>query len=481
MSIQENLFIGRQDELKALKALQLKKTASLVVIKGRRRVGKSRLIEEFGKTHPFFELAGLAPFDTSNAQTQRDHFSKQLGQFGLPDIKATNWHDLFQLIANNETIKKGRCVLLLDEISWMADDDATFLPKLKHFWDVHFSRNPKLILVLCGSISSWIEKNILNSTAFFGRINLTLDLKALPLHDCNTLLNQINFTKSAREKLMILSVTGGIAWYLQNIDSHMSAEKNIHRLCFSKNGLLVNEYNAIFHDLFGRRGPIYKKITQALTNGPMEYAKLATAAKYNTSGQFSEYLDNLESAGFISRDHTWNIKQNKPSGKSRFRLSDNYLRFYLKYIDKNLTHIQKDQYKQIELGSLPAWNSIMGFQFENLILSNRDLIIQKLGISPADIVNDNPYYQTHTTKTKACQIDYLIQTRQNTLYACEFKFSNNDIGKGILKEMKTKIANLALPKGYACIPVLVHCSQVSDVVTDEQYFFEIIDFSEFLT
>lgn len=127
-------FIGRAEELSALKRFLRKKTASLIVVKGRRRIGKSRLIEEFAKDFTFYSFAGLAPTEETTAQSQRDEFARQLSeQTGLPEVKADDWSKLFLLLF--EKIKRGRIILLFDEISWMGSEDPDFLGKIKNAWD----------------------------------------------------------------------------------------------------------------------------------------------------------------------------------------------------------------------------------------------------------------------------------------------------------------------------------------------------------
>jgi AAA+ ATPase superfamily predicted ATPase len=177
-------FIGRKRELQLLEELFERNIASLAVVKGRRRIGKTRLIEEFAKKHKFIALSGLAPTEKITAQHQRDEFAKQMSRsLQVPYIPQNDWSDLFWFLADQT--KKGGVVILLDEISWMASKDPAFLGKLKTAWDKHFKKNPKLIMVLCGSVSSWIEKNILSSTGFVGRIDLVLSLEELSLTECN--------------------------------------------------------------------------------------------------------------------------------------------------------------------------------------------------------------------------------------------------------------------------------------------------------
>ncbi len=474
-------FVGRQKELNDFKQLLGKKTASLVVIKGRRRIGKSRLVEEFAKNKKFYTFSALAPTDKTTDQSQRNEFARQLAeQFDLPGIKSDDWGGLFSLLAMYT--QKGSVIILLDEISWMGSKDPDFLGKLKIAWDVYFKKNPRLILVLCGSVSSWIEKNIISSTGFLGRISHKITLDELTLSESNILLREIGFKGSALEKFMILAVTGGVPWYIELIKPGISASANIQKLCFESDGILAGEFKYIFHDLFPeRRREISRKIVESLVKNSSEYSDIITAVNYPSGGPLSEYLDELTISGFVNRDYSWAFKSGKLSKLSKYRLRDNYLRFYLRYIDPHVAKIQKGQFNERALSSLPGWDSIMGLQFENIVLNNRVLVYEQLGIKSEEIICDNPYFQRKTAKQEGCQIDYLIQTRYQALFVCEIKFYKKEIGLSVIDDVKEKISKLKLPRGFAGLPVLIHVNGVTEEVRKANYFFKIIDFSEFLT
>jgi AAA+ ATPase superfamily predicted ATPase len=357
------VFVGRKAELAALNSLLPKKASSLVVIKGRRRIGKSRLIEEFAKKGLFYCFSGLPPVKNITAQDQRDEFALQLSQqTNLPELsKIDDWTKLFSLLADKS--KTGQVIILLDEISWMAQDDPTFLGKLKNAWDMHFKKNPKLILVLCGSISAWIEKNILSSMGYFGRVSLEITLGELSLHECKALLKALGFQRSSLEKLIILSVTGGIPWYLEQIKPQHSALENIQSLCFKKDALLSKEYIHIFHDLFGKRSGIYQKITAVLSTGDLDYAALAKKLDYAKSSALSEYLNELILSGYISQYNSWSFKTAEILPKIvKYRLSDNFLRFYFRYMKSKTKSINEGNYVKVSPASLPGWNSMLGIQ-----------------------------------------------------------------------------------------------------------------------
>ncbi len=476
----EAAFIGREVELEELKQQTKKKIASLIVIKGRRRIGKSRLVEKFCTNYRHYVFAGIAPTDKTTKQSQLDEFASQLGlAFGMPGIKADDWNVLLLLLAKQCQV--GRVVIVLDEIQWIGSEEADFLGKLKNAWDLHFKKNPKLILIICGSASAWIDKNILSSTAFMGRISYTLSLDELPLSDCNAFWNGNGSQFSPYDKFKLLSVIGGVPRYLEEAQMQYSAEENIRNLCFKRGGLLANEFKQIFSDLFGKRSEKYKQIVKLLVQESLEYGEICGKLDVGKSGIMSEYLNDLVVSGFISRDHTWNPKTGISAPLLfKYRLKDNYLRFYLKYIEHKLPEIERNIYQLKSLSSLPGWASIMGLQFENLVLNNRPFIHRCLKLSADDIIVENPFFQHQKSRQSACQIDYMIQTRTNVLYVCEIKFSRDVLRKDIIDEMKNKLSRLYVPNGMSCCPVLIHVNGVNDSIIDSGYFTEIIDFSDAL-
>jgi hypothetical protein len=378
-------------------------------------------------------------------------------------------------------VSQGRYVILFDEISWIGSCDSDFIAKLKNAWDMEFKSNPQLIMVLCGSVSLWIEEHIIQSTAFVGRLSLNLRFKELCLEECHEFLNEIGFIKQPYERLKILAITGGIPRYLEEIKPHKTAERNIIDLCFKKSGILFNDFHHIVTDIFGSKNTIYLEVLRALALSSKNSLEISHAIKKPLGGNFSNILSQLLLAGFIERDYHWHIKTGQESKLSRYRLSDNYIRFYLKYIEPSQSKIEKDMVSLSAIESLAGFYSIMGLQFENLMLSNRLLLLEKMSLRPHDVLYDNPYYQKATSSQKGCQIDYLIQLKTQVLYACEFKFSKDKVGLKVIEEMRQKIDKLCLPKRCAIIPVLVCVNGVSEEVLEQDYFYHIIDISEILS
>ncbi|MBM3198373.1 MAG: ATPase [Chlamydiae bacterium] len=477
--MQNASFIGREAEMERLKGLLNKRSSSLIVVRGRRRIGKSRLLAEFGKEIKSLFFSGNPPVHGITAASQRELFADQLQRAGIPGIKSDNWGDLFWHLSKHT--QKGRILIVLDEISWMGGKDPFFLGQLKTAWDMYFSKNPQLIMALCGSISSWIEKNILSHTGFVGRITIDFVLEELPLRACNAFWKPKEKHISAYEKFKLLSITGGVPLYLEQIEPSIPAEQNIRNLCFAKGGLLVREFDEVFSDLFSRTTTIHKKIVICLANGPKELVQICKDLEKSQGGLYSQYLDELVKAGFVKRDFIWDLKSGRQRKISRYRLSDNYLRFYLKYIAPNRIKIEKETMPTTIVSHFPGWDGIMGLQFENLVIHNFRTLWKELNLSGEEVVMDGPFFQTSTSKQQGCQIDYMIQTRFHNLYICEIKFSKDPIGIKIIQEVEEKIQRLKAPKRFSIRPILIHVNGVEDAVIDQEYFDKIIDFGQLLT
>lgn len=224
----------------------------------------------------------------------------------------------------------------------MAASDETFLGKLKISWDKHFSQNPELILALCGSVSSWIDENILKNTDFVGRVSWEKNLKELPLEDAIRFWGKSN--TSAKDKLKILSVTGGVPKYLEEVNSVASAEQNIEALCFISTGYLFNDFSKIFSDIFDSRAKIYLEILNSLVDRKLQLKDIASETYLEQNGDLSHYINDMEEAGFLARDYNWDLS-GKTGKLSQIRIKDNYLRFYLKYIRGHEDKIKKENWK----------------------------------------------------------------------------------------------------------------------------------------
>lgn len=475
------VFVGRKDELSRLSLLSEQKRSTMVVIKGRRRIGKSRLASEYAKRKGarFLTFSGLAPTQEITVQQQINNFTHQLClQLGMPTVNFSDWNYVFNFLAHH--LNEQPTIILFDEISWLGDKDPTFIPKLKNWWDLDISLRGNVMLILCGSVSTWIEENIINSTALFGRISLFLTLEPFSLAESYEFLRLRGYKGSIYDVYKILAVTGGVPWYLEQISIDYMANENIQKLCFTPGGLLIEEYDRIVNDLFNKKNIIYQKILESLKDGAKNLHEIRRYVNYGNSGTISMYMEHLIISGFVRKYRQWNLKTGKPGKQSLYNLADPYLRFYLKYMQPILDDIKMGKFVEIDIAALPGFDIILALQIECLLLQSRSLILKALNISPVDCIYDNPYLQTANSRVKGCQIDYLIQTRNKNLYVCEFKFKFREIKTDVIHEMRDKLSRFSVPRNQAVVPVLFHISDVADSVYEQKYFYRIIDLASFM-
>jgi AAA+ ATPase superfamily predicted ATPase len=473
------MFLGRTKDLHELTNLP-KGSAHLIVVSGRRRIGKSSLLQEYGRkyagtTNGFIEISGLAPQKNHTNKDQLKNFAEQLSAYtGLPDFFLNNWTEAFSALA--KITEQGKYFILLDEISWMGSKDKTFTGKLKIAWDKHFKNNPEIIVALCGSVSSWIEKNILREKDFVGRISWEKNLGPLSLSECSQFWK--NKKVAPQEKLKILSVTGGVPKYLEEINITLGAEENIKNTCFTESGYLYNDFDKIFNDIFNRRADTYKNILKTILGSKLTPKEIAAKMGLKQNGDLTEYLHDLEMAGFVQREYSWNFS-GKTKKLSQIRIKDNYIRFYLKYIEPNKERIKKSLLAEQPIDSLIHWNTIMGLQFENLAYDNITDIIKTMGIPAQSIVQYGSYFQTRTKAREGCQIDLLILSRHNTLYLCEIK-CRKKIGADVICEVEDKIKRLKLPRNFSIRPCLIYTGEISEELTHSDYFDQLVNVEELL-
>ena len=474
MKKNQESFYGRETELMELDELWGKPGASLVVCRGRRRIGKSTLVEQFAKRSRcrFLKFEGKAPEAGQRNQDQLDEFCRALAvQTGFPRTRVEDWGSAFALL--DRALAGGRkTVVLFDEISWMGKHDPGFPGDLKIAWDNLFRKHPKLVVVLCGSVSAWIAENILENTGFVGRVSRDLVLRELPLRDCLKFWGTRAERVSMREIVDVLSVTGGVPKYLEEVNPALSADENLRRLCFRSSGPLVRDFRQIFHDVFGAHAGAKREILQALADGPKTPAELAEALGSERGGHLARNLEDLELAGFAARDSGLNPATGSRARQGRCRLADNYTRFFLRFIEPHLPEIVGGQFNFASLESLPGWEAVLGLQFENLVLNHAMELMPFLGLQGVPILSAAPFREKGGRRGEGVQVDLLIQTRKSVCIV-EIK-RKKEIGEEVEEEVARKVERLKVRKGVSVRTALVYEGRLAPVVEGNAWFDAIV-------
>ena len=473
------MFFGRDYYLNRLRELLSKPMASVVTCRGRRRVGKSTLFEEFAKRNGcrFIKIEGLAPKPDIKDKDQRAAFGSQLAlQSELPEMVPDSWLKAFHLL--NSVIRDDAwTVVLLDEISWMGRDAPEFPGDLKIAWDNYFKKHDRLILVLCGSVSRWITDNIVKSSGFLGRRSLNFVLPELPIHDAVKFWGERLDDVSMREVLDTLAVTGCVPKYLEEMNMSISATENIRRTCFSPDGYLFEDFEDIFNRVFGRTAIRKRSILAALSNGPKTVSDVAKDLGVVRNGTLAEELKELDTAGFVAQDRGINPETGRQALEIKYRIKDCYTRFYLRCIEPVRERVMKGLYAVTALDSMPGWEAMMGLQFETLVLNNFHSLLPCLGLDHANILSIGPYVR-RGARGEGCQIDILIQT-EFMAYAVEVKRRKN-IDFSVVDEMKAKLRRFPRREDVTLRKALVYDGKLSPQIEERGYFDAIVPFSRFL-
>lgn len=464
------MFCGRQNELETLNECFQSNRSQLVVIYGRRRVGKSRLVEKFVEGKHFFAFEAL---EGGRTDVQIQHFTqtlrKQLNDPILDSVNFRSWEAVFDFLNEKLLGSKERTVVFFDEFQWMAAGQSHLVSVVKFYWDKHW-KNKNVMLILCGSIASFMVNKVIKSSALYGRITKEILLTGLAPKDV------VPFFKNKRGKeeiLKYLLVFGGIPKYLEEIDLNKSFHKNMNELCFTPHGYMLEEFEKIFYAQF-KETKIYTQIVKLLKDKLYSLDDLSKKIGLPSGGGLKNYLTNLENAEIIKCIIPFG---NTPNTKfKKYKLTDEYLCFYFKYIEPNkitISHSFSNKlFETVSKNNLDVW---FGFAFERFCLKHANLLAQIMGFHD-EVLDAAPYFAKGENQF---QIDMLYKRTSNIITLCEMKFHNKPIGTGVIPEVEKKRSLFPLPYGYTLENSLISPYGPDDSLKAAEYFHHHVTLNDF--
>jgi uncharacterized protein len=463
-------FIGRKEELALLRTWN-KKQSRLTVLYGRRRVGKTRLIDESFRGEKVIRFEGI------EGQTSRESMllfrSRMAKEFDMPELlemSVSGWDSLLSILSRK--LGPDPCIVVIDEFQWMAGERGNLVGYLKYAWDNLFLKNNRVHLILCGSVSSFMVKRVIRSKALYGRIDSEITVHPLGLPE---IIAEMKIGRSINELIEMYMVTGGIPQYIQLFDWDKSAWLNIRNLCFSPNGFLVNEFERIFASHFGSNAH-YRTIIKALARGSVTREGLKNRCGLDTGGRVSEYLDNLELAGFIDKF----TSVDRPEGVryARYRLADFYVLFYFRFIAPHRALIRSSSPDAPIARFLPdrlryPW---LGLAFEHICLHHHRRIAECLGFSAVNY-SAGTWFSKNDGSPSA-QIDLLFVRADKVITVCEMKYTQKTPGSEIIADIERKISAFPNKKRYSIENVLITSAPPAPALLAAGYFQRIITVEE---
>lgn len=426
---------GRNTQENILNEFLTKKKSAFIAVTGRRRVGKTYIIDEVYGKHFCVRITGIQDADI---QTQINNFSQKIAEYsGMPIVTPpNNWQEVFVLLKTYlKTLPKNKKqVLFIDELPWIATKRSGFVQLLAHLWNDYLSKEKHFILVICGSATSWIAKNIVNDKGgFHNRLDQTIQLKPFTLKETKAFLEsrKIRLTDQAVAELYM--VTGGVPYYLEQVKKGESVNQAIARLCFDESGILKNEYDNLYKALF-EQSENHEAIVAALatSRGGLTRKQIISKSKVKEGGPYTRAMDDLLVSGFV--------EEVLPYGKAKrgalYRLLDEYSVFYHQFIVKNR---KKGKDIWTSLHQSQQYKIWTGYAFENLCQRHIAEIKKALGISGIYTEHYSFNSKANDSTQSGYQVDLIIDRKDDSINLCECKFYNAAYVIG--KEYASKLRN----------------------------------------
>jgi len=409
-------IIDRSPELELLGKFYQAERAQLLAVYGRRRIGKTFLINEFFRDKGlYFELTGIK--DVS-VKTQLVNFAGEYADvfnFGKPIPPPTTWFKAFELL-RKEVQKRngeGKIILFFDELPWLASPRSHFLAALDHTWNRYFSRIKNLIVVICGSAASWMIKKVLqNKGGLHGRLTGKLHMMPFTLKETRTFLEAQRIQFPPRQLIELYMGVGGVAQYLTGLTPGQSVSQLIQSRYFEKAAPLRAEFHPLFASLFDDYTH-HLAVIEALAGSHygLSVDELLAKTGLPSGGSFTLVLTELLEAGFILFLPQFGNK--KKAGK--YVLADEFTLFYLKWVREWETGIADLSGHWQRQSNTPAFRSWAGYAFETICIKNIAGIKQQLGIAGVT-ARVSQWRDEHT------QIDLVIDRDDQCINLCEIKF-----------------------------------------------------------
>lgn len=417
-------LIGRAEEIEQFQNYYNSGKAEFVALYGRRRVGKTFLVRQLYGSDFAFHVTGVME---GSKQMQMTAFSQAMKQYGYKGRKPKTWLEAFfelQMLLSERIIPGKRCLIFIDELPCFDTPKAGFVNAISNFWNNWANWVPEVMLIVCGSATSWMISNIIdNHGGLHNRITHEIHLKPFTLGETELYFKAHHSAWPRATILQAYMAVGGVPYYLSLFSPNESLATGLDRLFFKDGGELAKEYDRLYKSLF-RNPDIYLKIIGALAKkkSGLTRIEICDAIKADNNGHLSEALLNLQYCDIIryAKIRSEKIKDNE----GIFQLIDFYTIFYHHFISHSGTD---EQYWSTHIGR-PELNSWFGLSFERVCIAHIPQIRRKLridGISTQCYAWRSTGIATSEDVSRGAQIDLIIERADQMINLCEIKYCNS--------------------------------------------------------
>lgn len=449
--IKENeSFVGRAYELERLAGIGNQKESSIIVTYGRRRVGKTELLEQAFRRRNIIKFEGIEGLSEAEQKERiMDQFALYAQDTMYAKMAIKSWADFFLLLVNK--LKKGAWTLYFEEVQWLANYKDTFIAELKFAWDNYLQHNAELILILCGSSPSFMINKVLHSHSLYNRSQHEFPLKEFTIQETMFFLKR----RSTREVMDAYLTVGGIPEYLKWINRDSSIFLGLCKHSFTSGSFFSHEYERIFTSaMAGNRN--YKRIIEFLSL--RKYAtrnQLLKHLKLESGGVLSSLLKDLTMCGFIAKYTPYNLNEN--SLLARYAIADSYLQFYFKFIKPYETNIDNGDYNAtpsltLHTESLDKW---LGFAFERFCRKNHVLFSKILGFESVRYKSGTFFNRLTCKQSPGYQIDLIFDRADKVYTICEIKYPRSRVSSKVIGDFEKKLSLFPNPGKKSIQRVLI--------------------------
>jgi len=413
-----NEIVGRKKEMELLQRIVESGDPEFVALYGRRRVGKTFLIKQFFKNNFTFYFSGN---ENSTMKMQLENFKNAFQNYFKTEIPTPeNWTTAFEMLKRviSRSRKRGRKVIFIDEMPWLATMGSNFIQAFEYWWNTYASSNPDILLIVCGSSTSWmLNKIIKNRGGLHNRVTRQISLQPFSLKECEEFAIKQKLKLDRTQLLDYYMILGGVPYYWKHLDKSKGVPQNIDDLYFNEGASLKGEFTEIYNSLF-RNSEKYILLVIALGEKRMGLSReeIVDFSKLPDGGAITKMLEELEQCGFIRSYYGFSKKKHNKI----FQLVDLFSLFYLNFIhDKN----NNDENYWTNNFRTPTHNTWRGYAFEQVCLWHIPQIKHKLGIS--GVTTTYSAWRSNDTE-KSAQIDLVIDRNDRVINLCEMKYTKDE-------------------------------------------------------
>lgn len=420
-------MVGRKKEISELLELYNGDKAELVAIYGRRRVGKTYLVDETFQGRITFRHAGLSPIE-EEGQSKGQSLKKQLQAFYYSLISQgmkkehcpKDWLEAFFMLEMHlQKMDDGsRQLIFLDELPWMDTPKSGFMTGFEAFWN-NWACHRKVMVIISGSANSWMEDKLINNHGgLYGRVTHEIKLLPFSLKECELLLKERDIALSRYDIVQSYMILGGIPYYLNYFKRGNSLAQNIDELFFAKGAKLSNEYDRLFSSIF-TNPEMAKGIVKVLSTRSKGYTRQEIIVKsgYTDGGSLTKSLAALMASDFVIKYVPFGCGKRE----EYYKLVDPFCIFSLKFVQNKNSIMEGFWLQNIDSQPIVSWR---GYAFENVCFNHISEIKQALGIS--GIATTESAWTKIGESGEGTQIDLLISRKDNVVNMCEMKFYNDE-------------------------------------------------------